>query len=112
MDPIAALKAALIGIVEGLTEFIPVSSTGHILVAQRALGFEDHGEVFAFVIQLGAILAVCAYYHARLWQLTVGAFTDPRARRFILNVAIASLPAAVVGLLANDWLEAHVFPQD
>ncbi len=111
MDVSEGLKAAVIGVIEGLTEFIPVSSTGHIVVAQRLLGFDDPGEVFAVVIQLGAILAVCAYYNARLYRLVTGVFTDAKARRFILNVIIASVPAAIVGLALNDWLEENVFPQ-
>ncbi len=109
MDLVEAAKAAVIGIVEGLTEFLPISSTGHIIVAERALAFRDPGEIFAVVIQLGAILAVCWYYRQRLWQVVRGLGSDPAARRFAGSVVIASLPAAVIGALANHWLEEHVF---
>jgi len=104
------IKAAVLGVIEGVTEFLPISSTGHLIVAQRLMGFSDPGEVFTVVIQLGAILAVCAYYHARLWRLARGTLAgDPAALRFIRNLLLATLPAAVVGLLVNRWLEENVF---
>jgi undecaprenyl-diphosphatase len=109
MDIANAFAAAVIGVIEGLTEFLPVSSTGHIMVAQRMLRFADPGEVFGVVIQLGAILAVCVYFHARIRHLVTRAASDAAARRFILNVVVASVPAAVVGMLLNHWLEEHVF---
>jgi undecaprenyl-diphosphatase len=109
MDTLAAAQAAIIGLVEGLTEFLPISSTGHIIVAERALRFEDSGEVFAVVIQLGAILAVCWYYRARIWKMLRGLPSDAAARRFAASVLIAFMPAAIVGLLLNKWLEEHVF---
>jgi undecaprenyl-diphosphatase len=104
------ISAVVLGIIEGLTEFLPISSTGHLVVAARLLGFEDKGEVFTVVIQLGAILAVCAYFHAKLWSLTRGVLTGEAASlRFLRNIVLAALPAAVVGLLLNDWMEEHLF---
>jgi undecaprenyl-diphosphatase len=102
-------QALILGIVEGLTEFLPVSSTAHIVVAQRILRSSDPGEVFGVVIQLGAILAVCVYYNARIYRLLTQATRDAASRRFILNVIIGTLPAAVIGLAVNKWLEQHVF---
>ena len=104
------ISAVVLGIIEGLTEFLPISSTGHLVVAERLLGFSDPGEVFAVVIQLGAILAVCVYFHAKMWRLTCGVVArDPAALRFLGNLVIAALPAAVVGLVLNQWMEAHLF---
>lgn len=109
MDPATWLAVLLIGVVEGLTEFLPISSTAHIRLAQFATGFRDQGETFAVVIQLGAILAVCAYYWRRLWTLASTLHTDPASRRFVLGLAVAAAPAGVLGLLLNKWLETHVF---
>ena len=105
------LKAVLLGIVEGLTEFIPVSSTGHLLLVQRFFGFadEDFGKTFAVLIQFGAILALLSIYFVRLWQIAIGFFTDPAARRFVIGVLIAFLPAAVVGALAHDFIKSVLF---
>jgi undecaprenyl-diphosphatase len=105
------IKAIVLGIVEGLTEFVPVSSTGHLLLVQRFFGFtdEDFGKTFAILIQFGAILALLSIYFVRLWQLAVGFFTDPAARRFVLGVLLAFLPAAVVGALAHDFIKAVLF---
>src|SRR5215203_5886838 len=95
------LKAIVLGVVEGLTEFIPVSSTGHLLLMQRFFGFGDDtfGKTFVVLIQLGAILAILSVYFARLWRIALGMFTDPDARRFVIGVLIAFLPAAVVGVI-------------
>jgi undecaprenyl-diphosphatase len=105
------IKAAIIGIVEGLTEFLPVSSTAHILLVEHFLGFSDgtFGKSFAVLIQLGAILALLSIYFARLWQMATGFFTDPKARRFVLGVLLAFLPAAVVGFLAHDFITSVLF---
>ncbi len=105
------IKAAIIGIVEGLTEFLPVSSTGHILLVEHFLGFSDgtFGKSFAVLIQLGAILALLSIYFIRLWQLATGFFTDPKARRFVFGVLLAFLPAAVVGALAHDFIKGVLF---
>ena len=104
-------KAIVLGVVEGLTEFIPVSSTGHLLLMQRFFGFEDEafGKSFAVLIQFGAILALLSIYFFRLWRLALGFFTDPAARRFVIGVLIAFLPAAVVGALAHDIIKTVLF---
>src|SRR6202158_5529329 len=78
------IKAAVLGLVEGLTEYVPVSSTGHLLLMQHFFGFgdEDFGNTFAVLIQLGAILALLSIYFAKLWSIAIGMFSDPQARRF------------------------------
>jgi undecaprenyl-diphosphatase len=105
------IKAVALGIVEGLTEFIPVSSTGHLLLVQRFFGFADgeFGKTFAVLIQFGAILALLSIYFVRLWQIAVGFFVDAAARRFVFGVLVAFLPAAVVGALAHDFIKAVLF---
>src|ERR1700720_4937412 len=105
------LKAFVLGVVEGLTEFLPVSSTGHLLLVQRFFGFEDEdfGKTFAVLIQFGAILALLSIYSVRLWQLFIGMFNSPQARRFIIGVLIAFLPAAVVGALAYKIIKEVLF---
>jgi len=105
------IKAIILGVVEGLTEFIPVSSTGHLLLMQRFFGFgdDDFGKSFAVLIQFGAILALLSIYSVRLWQLFIGMFNSPQARRFILGVLIAFLPAAVVGALAYKVIKEVLF---
>jgi undecaprenyl-diphosphatase len=105
------IKAIILGVVEGLTEFIPVSSTGHLLLMQRFFGFgdDDFGKSFAVLIQFGAILALLSIYSMRLWQLFIGMFNNPQARRFILGVLIAFLPAAVVGALAYKLIKEVLF---
>ncbi len=105
------IKATILGIVEGLTEFVPVSSTGHLLLIQQFLGFgdEDFGKSFTVLIQFGAILALLSIYFARLWQLFTGMFSDPNARRFIIGVLIAFLPAAVIGATAYKFIKEVLF---
>jgi undecaprenyl-diphosphatase len=105
------LKAAILGIVEGLTEFLPVSSTGHLLLMEHFFGFDDEafGKSFAILIQLGAILALLSIYFFRLWKIALGFFTDPQSRRFVLGVLLAFLPAAVVGGLAHDFIKGVLF---
>jgi undecaprenyl-diphosphatase len=105
------IKTVVLGIVEGLTEFIPVSSTGHLLLVQRFFGFadEEFGKTFAVLIQFGAILALLSIYFVRLWQIAIGFFTDAAARRFVIGVLVAFLPAAVVGALAHDFIKAVLF---
>jgi undecaprenyl-diphosphatase len=104
-------KAFVLGVVEGLTEFLPVSSTGHLLLVQRFFGFddEDFGKTFAVLIQFGAILALLSIYFVRIWQIATGMFHDPAARRFVIGVLIAFLPAAVVGALAHDFIKSVLF---
>jgi undecaprenyl-diphosphatase len=105
------LKAMVLGVVEGLTEFLPVSSTGHLLLAQRFFGFDDgdFGKTFAVLIQFGAILALLSIYFVRLWKIAVGFFSDPAARRFVIGVLLAFLPAAVIGALAHDFIKSVLF---
>ena len=94
------INAIFLGIVEGLSEFLPVSSTAHLLVAENALKLDkDNWEVFTVVIQLGAVLSVVAVYWRKFWEVTVGLPTDPKARQFAANVIVAFLPAAVLGVL-------------
>lgn len=100
------LVSVWLGIVEGLTEFLPVSSTGHLLVAERLLGLGEEWEVFTIVIQLGAILAVVVIYFQTFWQALIHLPTSADARRFALGVIIAFLPAAVVGVLVKKWLDS------
>ena len=110
MDPILLVKAALMGIVEGLTEFLPVSSTGHLILAGSLLGFTDEkSKVFEIAIQSGAILAVIIVYRERLAATLAGLGSDTRARRFALNIAIAFVPAVVLGLLFGKAIKAHLF---
>lgn len=105
----STLVALGLGVLEGLTEFIPVSSTGHLLLAGHFLGFESAGKTFEVVIQLGAILALLIVYAARIVGLFVSAPRDPGARRFIAGVLIAFLPAAVIGVLAHDIIKTVLF---
>ncbi|MBI5462757.1 MAG: undecaprenyl-diphosphate phosphatase [Gammaproteobacteria bacterium] len=111
MDLILFLKALLLGIVEGLTEFLPISSTGHLILVGDLLGFnDDKGKLFEIVIQSGAILAVCWEYRARLWGVVQGFVKhDAAAIRFVVNLLVAFLPAAVLGLLFAKAIKAHLF---
>ena len=105
-------RAAVLGLVEGATEFIPVSSTGHLILATEALGLDAGAPrmvVFNIVIQLAAILAVVWVYRAKLWDVVRRLPTDRAARRLALSVVAASVPAAVLGLLFDDWIEARLF---
>jgi undecaprenyl-diphosphatase len=105
------IKAVLLGVVEGLTEFIPVSSTGHLLLMEHFFGFDDEafGKSFAILIQLGAILALLSIYFGRLWTIATGMFEDPAKRRFVIGVLIAFLPAAVIGALGGSYIKAYLF---
>jgi undecaprenyl-diphosphatase len=105
------LKAAFLGIIEGLTEFIPVSSTGHLLLLGHFFGFDDQdfGKTFTVLIQLGSILAILSVYFVRLLQIARGLVDDPVARRFVLGVLIAFLPAAVVGAAAHGIIKGLLF---
>jgi len=107
MDLALFWKTVLIGVVEGLTEFLPVSSTGHIILAEQVLDFQGPpGKVFEIVIQLGAILAICVLYRVKLWSTVVGVVRrDQRAVRFASAVVIAFLPAAVVGVAAHKYIK-------
>ena len=103
------LTAALLGLLEGLTEFLPVSSTGHLLLAGHFLGFESKGKTFEVVIQLGAILALTSVYAVMVGRLFLRARHEAAARRSVASVALAFLPAAVVGLLAHDFIKTVLF---
>ena len=110
MDIALLIKAAILGIVEGLTEFLPVSSTGHLILVGSLLDFNDaKAHVFDIFIQAGAILAVCWEYRARLISTFAGITHDPRAQRFVINLAIAFMPLAVLGLLFNKQIKAALF---
>jgi len=101
--------AAALGLLEGLTEFIPVSSTGHLLLVGHFLGFQSAGNTFEVVIQLGAVLALVVLYFARLWTVFSTAHRDPAARRFVIAVLVAFLPAAFAGLLLHDIIKTVLF---
>jgi undecaprenyl-diphosphatase len=104
------LAAIILGLVEGLTEFIPVSSTGHLLLTKVALGLTDPSwDSFIVLIQLGAILAVVALYFQRLWAVLIGLPTDPAARRFALSVLVAFMPAVFLGFLLYDFIKQVLF---
>ncbi len=110
MDPILLLKAAILGIVEGLTEFLPVSSTGHLILAGDLLDFNDErGKLFQIVIQTGAILAVCWEYRAKIGSVVRGLPNDRGAQRFVMNLIIAFLPLAILGLAFGKVIKAHLF---
>ena len=110
MDIISIFHAAILGIVEGLTEFLPVSSTGHLIVVGGLLHFnDDKGKLFEIVIQSGAIFALCWEYRARIVSVVAGLPNDRAAQRFTLNLAIAFLPLAILGLLFGKIIKAHLF---
>ena len=110
MDLLLLFKAFILGIVEGLTEFLPVSSTGHLILAGDLLNFNDEkGKVFEIVIQAGAILAVCWEYRAKLRATFSGILDDPIAQRFTLNLFVAFLPVAILGLAFNTAIKAVLF---
>jgi undecaprenyl-diphosphatase len=110
LDLILLVKAAVMGIVEGLTEFLPVSSTGHLILAGSLLGFSDaKSKVFDIAIQTGAIVAVIIVYWQRVRETIVGLGSDVRARRFAMNVAIGFFPAVVLGLLFGKAIKEHLF---
>ncbi len=100
MDLVIAIKALILGVVEGLTEFLPISSTGHLIVVGSLLDWNDEkGKLFEIVIQLAAILAVCWEYRRRLWAMVATLPTEANSRRFALNIILAFLPAAVIGVV-------------
>lgn len=103
------LVAALLGVLEGLTEFIPVSSTGHLLLAGHFLGFQSAGKTFEVVIQLGAVLAIFTVYAAKLWLVASTAHKDPVQLRLLVAVLLAFLPAVVAGVLLRDFIKTVLF---
>jgi undecaprenyl-diphosphatase len=102
-------QVILLGLIEGLTEFIPVSSTGHVLLAGHFLGFDSPQKTFEILIQLGAILAILTVYAARLWHLASALPNDPQARRFVAGVVLAFLPAAVIGVMLHSIIKEVLF---
>ena len=110
MDTTLLLKAAILGIVEGLTEFLPISSTGHLILAGDLLNFNDErGKVFEIVIQFAAILAVCWEYRAKITTVIGGLSHEKAAQRFMANLLIAFMPAAVLGLLFASKIKQYLF---
>ena len=111
MDLLLATKALILGVVEGLTEFLPISSTGHLILVGDLLNFNDEkGKLFELVIQVGAILAVCWEYHRRISDTFSGLFKKEKtAQNFTLNLVIAFLPAAVLGFLFGKYIKAVLF---
>jgi undecaprenyl-diphosphatase len=109
LDIIALLKAALLGVVQGLTEFLPISSTAHLLLGQRLIGYSDPGGLFTVMIQLGSILAVMWLYRAKILEVIIGLPTKPEARRFALMLFLAFLPAVVAGIFLNDYVKSVLY---
>jgi len=102
-------QVLLLGFIEGLTEFIPVSSTGHLLLAGHFLGFDSPGKTFEVLIQLGAILAILTVYFAKILKLLIDFPSDRRTRRFIFSILLAFLPAAVIGVMAHGFIKSVLF---
>src|SRR5882724_372377 len=98
------LKAAVLGVVQGLTEFLPVSSTAHLLIGARLIGYDDPGGVFTVLIQLGSILAVVWLYRAKILDVVAGLPTRPEARRFALMLFVALVPALVAGAALSGFV--------
>jgi undecaprenyl-diphosphatase len=109
MTFVTFFQALFLGLLEGLTEFIPVSSTGHILLAGHFLGFENEGKICEVLIQLGAILAVLSVYTAKLLRIASDLPSSPRARRFVAGIVLAFLPAAFAGALFHDLIKTVLF---
>lgn len=105
------IKATILGIVEGLTEFVPVSSTGHLLLVEHFFGFsdDDFGKTFAVLIQLGAILALLSIYFTRLWALFINMFRGGGSLRFVIGILLAFLPAAIIGAIAHGFIKDVLF---
>lgn len=103
------ISALFLGLIEGLTEFIPVSSTAHVLLAGHFLGFKSPGDTFPVLIQLGAILAILLVYFRRLFEIVTALPTSPTARRFVISVLIAFLPAAVIGAALHGFIKSVLF---
>src|SRR5579863_8172960 len=106
-----SLRAVILGVVEGITEFLPVSSTGHMLLVQRFFGLGEGAfwNSFVVLIQLGAILAIVVLYFARLWRVALGMFSNEDDRRFVIGVLVAFLPAVIIGLFAGKYIKEVLF---
>jgi undecaprenyl-diphosphatase len=110
MDLVNILQAAFLGLVEGLTEFIPVSSTGHLILLVDIIGFKGpRGQVFEIIIQLGAILAVCFLYRHKITTTVLGLTHDRASQKFALNICLAFLPAAIFGVLLHGFIKETLF---
>ncbi|HES76605.1 MAG TPA: undecaprenyl-diphosphate phosphatase [bacterium] len=110
MDIWMLLKAAILGLLEGATEFLPISSTGHLIIAQDLLDYNDEaGKVFTIAIQLGAIFAICWHYRAKIFSVLKGLPSEPGAQRFTINLMIAFIPAMVFGLLFHKLIKEYLF---
>ncbi|WP_454615807.1 undecaprenyl-diphosphate phosphatase [Bradyrhizobium cenepequi] len=105
------LRAVILGIIEGVTEFLPVSSTGHLLLAERFFGLGEGAfwDSFTVLIQLGAILAIVGLYFTKLWRVALGMFSNADDRRFVIGVLVAFLPAVIVGLIAGKYIKSVLF---
>ena len=103
------LQAAILGIVQGLTEFLPISSTAHLLIGGQLLGHDDPGGVFTVLIQLGAILAVMWLYRERIVSVVMGLLSRPEARRFAIMLFVAFVPAVLAGLLLGDFVSSVLY---
>lgn len=109
MDLSDLLRAALLGILQGLTEFLPISSTGHLLIGADLIGYDDPGGAFTVMIQLGSILAVMWLYRQRIFDVVTGLPTKPEARRFALMLFLAFLPAVLIGFFAADYVKQVLY---
>jgi undecaprenyl-diphosphatase len=105
------VKAVILGIIEGITEFLPVSSTGHMLLAQQFFGLGEGAfwQSFVVLIQLGAILAIVMLYFTKLWRVALGMFSNADDRRFVIGVLLAFLPAVIIGLLGGKYIKEYLF---
>ena len=109
MDILLLLKALILGIIEGLTEFLPISSTGHLIVVGDLLNFRSNGKVFEIAIQLGAVLAVIFEYRQRFSHVVTHIGRDKNVNRFVVNLGVAFIPAAVVGLIFSKHIKTFLF---
>jgi undecaprenyl-diphosphatase len=110
MELIALIQSVVLGVVEGLTEFLPISSTGHLIIAGDLLTYTgEQAKTFEICIQLGAILAVCWLYRQRLLRVVAGLPSDAASRQFVINLVVGVLPAAIFGLLLHKTIKAHLF---
>lgn len=109
MDILNLVRAAILGVLQGLTEFLPISSTAHLLLGADLIGYDDPGGVFTVMIQLGSILAVMWLYRQRIFSVVTGLPTDPEARRFALMLFLAFLPAVLIGFFAADYVKRVLY---
>src|SRR5712671_6357630 len=103
------VKAALLGIIQGVTEFLPVSSTAHLLIGERLLGYDDPGGVFTVMIQLGSIVAIIWLYREKILRVVAGLSADPDARHFALMIVVGTVPALVAGALLSSFVKRVLY---